>query len=86
MTSLQPDLESVIELVPESEIRRLVGEPFLSITDGYVFFNSPVGIQSVSLLAFSFKPAVASAIVQYKLFLAETDSKLKKCLDIIDRA
>ena len=84
-TSLQSDFASVIEIVPEIEIRKLVGKSFRSIADGWVFFDSEVGVLSISLLAFSFSRSAASAIVQYKLFLAEADAQLTKTLANIER-
>jgi hypothetical protein len=86
MAMLDSHHAPVTRFVPEAQIRQLVGPSFRTIEDGRVLFESQTGTESISLLAFSFSPEVASCIVRYKLFLAESHQQLQRCLAIINQA
>jgi len=86
MAMLHTTSAPVTRFVPEDQIRQLVGPSFRAIEDGRVLFESQAGTEFISLLAFSFNPEVASCIVHYKLFLAESHQQLQRCLAIINQA
>ena len=84
MSEYWDQFAGLTRMVPKEEIKRLVGPAFQSIENGQVVFETALGNESISLLAFSFKPDVAEAIVQYKIFVADMEPRLRKCRTTIE--